>query len=292
MTSGFRALHPITLFLFYGGLLLSGMLLFHPVFLLTGIVLLIVLISIQKHAGTIVRMLPLYLLIGIAIVVINPLISHRGRHILFYFMDQPITLESVLYGVTMLLSLTLILLTSLSYNYNVTTDKFMYLFARLVPQSALVVMMALRFVPLLRRRLTQITLVQRTRGISVHEGSLTKRLKDGMTLVKVLLVWSLEEALQSADSMKARGYGTTKRTAYVVHRMDRRDRWLTGCLSVLIIGIAIGSALGWGRAVIYPRMQSMVFGVQDWILYICFCLYLLIPVIVEGKEWLSWKYSK
>lgn len=292
MTSGFRALHPITLFLFYGGLLLSGMLLFHPVFLLTGIVLLIILISIQKHAGTIVRMLPLYLLIGIAIVVINPLISHRGRHILFYFMDQPITLESVLYGVTMLLSLTLILLTSLSYNYNVTTDKFMYLFARLVPQSALVVMMALRFVPLLRRRLTQITLVQRTRGISVHEGSLTKRLKDGMTLVKVLLVWSLEEALQSADSMKARGYGTTKRTAYVVHRMDHRDRWLTGYLSVLIIGIAIGSALGWGRAVIYPRMQSMVFGVQDWILYICFCLYLLIPVIVEGKEWLSWKYSK
>lgn len=292
MTSGFRALHPITLFLFYGGLLLSGMLLFHPVFLLTGIVLLIVLISIQKHAGTIVRMLPLYLLIGIAIVVINPLISHRGRHILFYFMDQPITLESVLYGVTMLLSLTLILLTSLSYNYNVTTDKFMYLFARLVPQSALVVMMALRFVPLLRRRLTQITMVQRTRGISVHEGSLTKRLKDGMTLVKVLLVWSLEEALQSADSMKARGYGTTKRTAYVVHRMDHRDRWLTGYLSVLIIGIAIGSALGWGRAVIYPRMQSMVFGVQDWILYICFCLYLLIPVIVEGKEWLSWKYSK
>lgn len=292
MTSGFRALHPITLFLFYGGLLLSGMLLFHPVFLLTGIVLLIVLISIQKHAGTIVRMLPLYLVIGTAIVVINPLISHRGRHILFYFMDQPITLESVLYGVTMLLSLTLILLTSLSYNYNVTTDKFMYLFARLVPQSALVVMMALRFVPLLRRRLTQITLVQRTRGISVHEGSLTKRLKDGMTLVKVLLVWSLEEALQSADSMKARGYGTTKRTAYVVHRMDRRDRLLTGCLSVLIIGIAIGSALGWGRAVIYPRMQSMVFGVQDWMLYLCFCLYLLIPVIVEGKEWLSWKYSK
>lgn len=292
MNSGFRALHPITLFLFYGGLLLSGMLLFHPVFLLTGIILLIVLISIQKHAGTIVRMLPFYLLIGIAIVVINPLISHRGRHILFYFIDQPITLESVLYGVTMLLSLTLILLTSLSYNYNVTIDKFMYLFARLVPQSALVVMMALRFVPLLRRRLTQITLVQRTRGISVHEGSLTKRMRDGMTLVKVLLVWSLEEALQSADSMKARGYGTTKRTAYVVHRMDRRDRWLTGCLSVLIIVIMIGSALGWGRAVIYPRMQSMVFSMQDWILYLCFGLYLLIPVIVEGKEWLSWKYSK
>ncbi|WDF51097.1 energy-coupling factor transporter transmembrane component T [Paenibacillus sp. KACC 21273] len=292
MNSGFRALHPITLFLFYGGLLLSGMLLFHPVFLLTGIILLIVLISIQKHAGTIVRMLPFYLLIGIAIVVINPLISHRGRHILFYFMDQPITLESVLYGVTMLLSLTLILLTSLSYNYNVTTDKFMYLFAKFVPQSALVVMMALRFVPLLRRRLTQITLVQRTRGISVHEGSLTKRMRDGMTLVKVLLVWSLEEALQSADSMKARGYGTTKRTAYVVHRMDRRDRWLTGCLSVLIIVIMIGSALGWGRAVIYPRMQSMVFSMQDWILYLCFGLYLLIPVIVEGKEWLSWKYSK
>ncbi len=292
MTSGFRALHPVTLFLFYGGLLLCGMLLFHPVFLLTGIVLLVSLIVMQKHGGTIVKMLPLYLLIGIAIVVINPLISHRGRYILFYFMDQPITLESVLYGVTMLLSLTLILLTSLSYNYNVTTDKFMYLFARLVPQSALVVMMALRFVPLLRRRLSQITLVQRTRGISVHEGSLIKRMRDGMTLVKVLLVWSLEEALQSADSMKARGYGTTKRTAYVVHRMDRRDRWLTGCLSILIIVIMVGSALGWGRAVIYPRMQSMVFSMQDWILYICFGIYVLIPVIVEGKEWLSWKYSK
>lgn len=292
MTSGFRSLHPVTLFLFYGGVLLCGMLLFHPVFLITGIVLLLVLMSWQKQAGTIISLLPFYLLIGLAIVLINPLISHRGRHILFYFMDQPITLEAVLYGVTMLLSLTLILLISLSYNYNVTTDKFMYLFARLVPQSALVVMMALRFVPLLRRRLSQITLVQRTRGISVHEGSITKRMRDGMVLIKVLLVWSLEEALQSADSMKARGYGTSKRTSYVVHRMDRRDRWLTGCFAVLIICIAICGGLGWGRVVIYPRMESMSFSVQDWILYIGFCIYLLIPVVVEGKEWLSWKYSK
>lgn len=65
----------------------------------------------------------------------------------------------------------------------------------------------MRFVPLFIRRLTTITAIQKTRGIQMETGKIKTRAYNGMRLVQILLVCSLEEALQTADSMEARGYG-------------------------------------------------------------------------------------
>ncbi|MFB5677535.1 energy-coupling factor transporter transmembrane component T [Paenibacillus terreus] len=291
MNGGFRSLHPAALFLYYMCAVLFGMLLSHPVFLMTEICLLTGLIIMQKQGRALLRMLLYMLPIGGAIAVINPLVSHRGRHILFYLMDQPITLEALLFGITTMLSITVVLLASLSYNHNVTADKFMYLFGRLAPKTALVALMAMRFVPLLRLRLSQIAIVQQTRGISMKEGPLRKRIKNGTVLMKVLLVWSLEEAVETADAMKARGYGTARRTAYSVYRMDRRDHI---SLLYLAAGAAIvitGGVLDYGTLTIYPRMESLMPGIGDIILYLLFVSFLATPLILEGKEHLSWKLS-
>lgn len=92
-----------------------------------------------------------------SVAVINPLFSHRGSHILFYFMDQPITLEAVFYGLMMMTVLLTIFILFISYNYTVTADKFMYLFAGVAPKTALLTLMTIRFVPLFQRRLRQIS---------------------------------------------------------------------------------------------------------------------------------------
>lgn len=196
---------------------------------------------------------------GGLVAVLNPLFSHRGRHILFYFMDQPITLEAILYGVTMMLSLLCILLAFVSFQQIVTTEKWMYLFSRVAPRTALLTSMSIRFVPLFLRRLDQITTVQRIKGVSILEGNLKKRSKDGMLLVRVLLTWSLEEALQTADSMKARGYGVAKRSSYVIYRMDRRDWYVLLFLGAMALVCIWGWMQGFGVLTIYPRLENMQF---------------------------------
>lgn len=292
MRGGFASLHPAASFTYYAGLVILAMLLLHPIFLLTLVVAILSLIMLhgQRQRTKLWKMLPFYLAIGGLIAILNPLFSHRGWNILFYFMDQPITLEAILYGVTMMLSILSILLLFLSYQYIITPDKFMYLFSTIAPKTSLLTLMSIRFVPLLIRRLKQITMIQRTRGIDVRHGSYSKRMKDGLLLLRVLLMWSLEEALQTADSMKARGYGTAKRSAYTVYRMSRRDWGVLLFLLLTALLCCIGWAIGgFGSLQIYPTLEPMGLSLGDTVSYVCFCLFVGTPIILEGRERMAWK---
>lgn len=289
MNGGFASLHPVPCFVYYAGAILFGMLLFHPVYLTTAIVALLVLNVLHDRGKRLRQWLPFYVLTGVTAALLNPLFSHRGRHILFYFMDQPITLEAVLYGATLMLSLMAVLLAFLSYNYVITTEKFMYLFSAAAPKTALLALMSLRFAPLLKRRLRLISLVQSAKGISVREGGLRKRLRDGMLLLRILLVWSLEEALQTADSMKARGYGTGRRSAYNVYRMDRRDWAVLAFIAAAGLICVAGWTQGYGVLRIYPRLEPVAFTRWEGLVYGSFSAFMLTPIVVEGTGRLAWK---
>jgi energy-coupling factor transport system permease protein len=59
------------------------------------------------------------------------------------------------------------------------------------------------------------------------DGQRLERLKTSMSKVlnelSILLSWSMEEGLDTADSMKARGYGITRRSSFSIYRFTRRD---------------------------------------------------------------------
>ena len=62
--------------------------------------------------------------------------------------------------------------------------------------------------------------------------------------LQVLLICSLEDALQTADSMQARGFGVTKRTTYIRYRMERRDWYTLNYLIILFIAAIVCSNYG------------------------------------------------
>ncbi|WP_150265272.1 energy-coupling factor transporter transmembrane component T [Paenibacillus tepidiphilus] len=289
--SGFGAMHPAVALLYYAGLLLFALLQLHPLFLLTEIFG-IVLLTVLQGQVRLLRGVLWFLPVALSVALLNPLFSHRGTHILFYVWDRQITLEAVLYGlVTMTMLLTVFVL-FISYNYNITADKFMHLFAGAAPKTALLTWMAIRFVPLFQRRLREITRIQRVRGIDTGQGGLRKRMKDGMILLKVLVSWSLEEALQTADSMKARGYGVHKRSSYGGYRMDRLDKlvllWLAACACIPLAGWLAGH----GVPEIYPRLKPMEWGWEEGWMYAGLCLFVLTPPALEGKEKWLWRSSR
>jgi energy-coupling factor transport system permease protein len=293
MTTGFRSLHPLPCFVYYIGVMLLSMLLLHPVFLVAEVILLFIINLAYEGTGKMLRTLVVFLLVGLIIFVMNPLFSHRGAHILFYIGDQQVTLEAMLYGLTAALSPIAIIFTFLSYNRVVTSDKFLYLFGSLWPKGSLIVVMGMRFVPLLTRRLKQISLVQRTKGVSLTQGSLKERCQNGMKLLQILLTWSLEEGLQTADSMKARGYGTGPRSAYSPFRMQGKDRL------ALVYMVLLGAYCLWGRFMagygvltIYPRLEDLELNPGEWFVFGVFLLFISTPLLLDGKEWLRWRFSK
>lgn len=89
--------------------------------------------------------------------VMNPVFNHQGVTILFYLNNgNPITKESILYGVAAACMFVTVIVWFSCYNVVMTSDKFIYIFGKILPALSLIFSMVLRFVP---RYLAQIKVI-------------------------------------------------------------------------------------------------------------------------------------
>src|SRR5690625_5073640 len=197
MENGIRGYHPYVLFVYY---LCTGSLMMyfnHPLFLLT-VLMWMIYVNISHGSGAALKKWTIPLLVmSFVIILLNPFLVSRGTNILFYFRGKQVTLEATIYGTVMALSIVAIIIMFVSFNLILNGNKFLYVFSKMLPRTAFLVMLSIRFVPLLKRRYDEIAAVQYVRGMSVSVGKIRERLKNGMVMIQVLLTWSLEEALQT-----------------------------------------------------------------------------------------------
>lgn len=292
MENGFRGIHPFVVLFYYICVGTLAMYFNHPLFLIIILILMIGVNLTHDRGKTLKKWAPLLLTMSTFFILLNPLFVSRGTTILFYFLDRQVTLEAFIYGIVMALGIVIILTLFVSFNLILNGNKFLYIFSQILPRTAFLLMLSIRFVPLLKSRLNEISDVQRIRGMAVTSGRPKDRVKNGMIMLQILLTWSLEEAVQTADSMKARGYGTGKKTSYILYRMAKRDWvWLLSIFTLLGICIA-GGSLGYGKIYIYPELGTLHLYPLDWLLLGSMMILVAFPLFVEGREQLRWKSLK
>lgn len=292
MQAAIHQQHPFVNLLYYSCVGVLVMFFLHPIFLLTAIFLLMILNILHGNIERMKKSSLYFFLMGAIIILLNPIFVRRGATILFYFRHNPVTLEAVIYGLVMALLLISILFLFLSFNHVIHGRKFMYLFGKVWPQLALLVMLTIRFVPLFLRRWREIYDVQKVKHYSMSNGPIKARAKTGMLYMQKLLTWSLEEALQSAESMKARGFGQKRRAVYQAYTMTGRDWGVTfALLSLTILGI-VGAKQKHGVLAIYPELGSFAFTMSDLFFYMLFFIIVSFPLILEGAEQIRWRLSR
>lgn len=291
MGNGIQTVHPFVMFFYYICIGFFAMFFNHPIFLFAGCLALIA-VNLSHDGGAAMKQwAPMMIGMTVLIILVNPFINSRGTHVFFYFRGKQVTLEATLYGVVTSMSLLMILLLFISLNIVLNGNKLLYIFSRILPKTAFLIMLSIRFVPLLKRRLMEIQDVQRLKGMTISQGSLRERARSGMSILQILLSWSLEEAIETADSMKARGYGSGKRKPYIPYRMNTSDKqWLT-YLALLFTVCVAGGFLGYGKIIIYPALGTLHLYPLDWTVLACSLAVALFPVIVEGRELQKWNYS-
>jgi energy-coupling factor transport system permease protein len=291
MGTRFAKFHPLVSFLFYAGAVMLLILMLHPVFQIVSFILILAINIIHDRLAGLRRWKYLLTITFIMMVLLNPLFNERGRHLLFMAGEHRITLEAVLYGGMNALSIIGIIAIFVSYNVIMTPNKLLYLFSKFLPQFAVLLMLTLRFIPLMNRRMEEITLVQKSKGISVTNGSWGTRVKTAFAYVQTLLTYSLEEAIQTADSMRARSYGNGPRTTYEYFRFRGKDFIAVAVLTVLITLIIYGRMSGYGVLTVYPMMEEWRFVPWDRAVMVFYCLYLSFPIYVEAGEAFRWRLS-
>lgn len=112
-----------------------------------------------------------------------------------------------------------------------------------VHELALMLSIALRFIPTLLEETDKIMKAQKARGVDFETGSLMKRAKHMIPIVIPLFISAFRRAEELALAMEARGYrGGEGRTRLRQLRMTWRDALLAG------IAILLVAWLGWWRA--------------------------------------------
>ncbi|MBQ8144954.1 MAG: energy-coupling factor transporter transmembrane protein EcfT [Butyricicoccus sp.] len=286
----FSGYHPIINFLYFALVLIFTMFFMHPVSMLISLTCSIT-YAVYLNGRQAVRFSLLYLLpMALLAMVVNPAFNHEGATILTYLpTGNPLTLESILYGLASGVLLASVITWFSCYSAVMTSDKFVYLFGRIIPALSLVLSMTLRFVPKFKAQLHVVSEAQRCVGRDVTDGSMVQRIKNAVTILSIMVTWSLENAIETADSMKSRGYGLPGRTAFSIYRFDDRDKaalaWLCFC-GVYIIAGWLAGGLDWRY---YPTIKGALLGafpISFQIIYLALCL---TPVFLNRMEDRKWK---
>jgi len=284
----FSKCHPAVNFLFFVGAIGMSVVIQHPAYLLAGVVtgaIYYLLLNGKKGWKTILGLLPVFIILT----VINPLFNTLGATPLFHIGSRPYTLEALFYGAALASMFVIMMLWFGCYNKVLTSDKFTCLFGNLIPSISLLLVMVFRMVPNFIRKTQQIIGARKSIGKGAVETATKKeKLYDGMIVLGALTGWALEGSVVTGDSMRARGYGTAKRSSFMIYRMTLSD-WGLLAVMVLFFALTITAAFFGQFAAVFVPNVSIAPVSWGLLTYIC---YLLIPTALHVKEAIQWHISR
>lgn len=290
MGDAFSKYHPVVNFLYFTFIFGFSMVFMHPISLMISLIgSFLYSIELKGKKGSkfnFVILLPTILLTAL----INPVFNHEGATILTYLpTGNPLTLESIAYGLAASTMLGTIFTWFTSFNIIMTSDKFVYLFGRIIPGLSLILSMSLRFVPKFKAQIKVVSEAQRSIGRDVSNGGLFERIGHGITILSIMITWALENSIETADSMKSRGYGLPGRTAFSIYRLDTRDKKALSAILLLGGYIFIGGLLGGMEWHYFPTLNGMSLGLYSLSLWLAYFILCIIPIIANRQEARQWK---
>lgn len=287
----FESYHPLVNVVYFIGVLLLILFCDNPLILMLWIFFSILFLSCYRKKSEICKIILRTFLLCFATACINPMLSHNGVTVLFFMNGKAVTLEAVIYGGYIGLLLSAVMFWGGCLNQVMSSDKFIYITGRGMPHLALVISMSMRFIPLFKRKASEIYAYQKI-NMKKNRPSYADKLLLGMKTFSIVMTWSFENALDTADSMKSRGYGIRKRTSYSVYRFTLRDAvFLSVFLTAGILIFLLWKDSGI-NVTFYPVFRQPERSIENIMIYCLWGGASGIPWIFEIKEKILWNYYR
>lgn len=291
--SQFSSCHPAVNMVFFLFAITITMFSNDPIFLVITIVFSwwysILLRGKEGIKFNIIVTVPVFLFMAL----INTLFTHNGATVLFYISDNRITLEAFIFGAASALLLSAIIVWFSCFNVVMSSDKIIYIFGKAAPVLGLTFSMIFRFIPLLKNRYREISLGQKCMGRHGEKG-LMNRTRQLVKEVSILISWSLEASIETADSMEARGYGLHGRTSFHLFKFSGRDKKMMAILLISGVIALIGCGMGETSIYYYPVIRMAEWSILRIASLLAYCALLASPLIMDilgEKRWQRLRYE-
>lgn len=292
MRDEFSRFHPLNNFIYFAAVIIFSTIYTEPVLLLISLFCAMAYSVYLDGKKSLKLSLIAVLPIAVFAAVINAAFNHNGMTVLSYLpTGNPITLESVIFGLCAACLFANVILWFFCFNRVVTSDKFIYLFGKILPSLSLVLSMIMRFVPIFKQQHQKVTAAQKTLQTGSENTGLKSKIRHSVNIFSIMLTWSLENSIITADSMNSRGYGIKGRTAFSYYRFYSRDGFLIAAQLVMIALLIILTAFGSSHIYFYPyyEYELNAMHICGYIVYLSFCL---LPLIINLTEDIKWNYFR
>lgn len=288
MQSKFGTFHPTVIFLYFIVTIAFSIFVMHPVFLaislITSITYSIILSGSKALKFNIYIILPM----ALVSIIINIVFNHNGQTVVGYLpWDAPITYESIVAGLATAAMIAVVICWFSCYNVIMTSDKFIYIFGKRLPSISLILSMIFRFVPRFKAHFKKTVIAQRCIGYDISTGKLSQRIKNLTKVMSVMTSWALENSVETADSMKGRGYGIKGRTNFIIYKFQKND---LVALIYIILSFAYIFINILKNGVAYEYYPTVNIQMDLTEVFVAFLLLCAMPIIIEIQEILKWKY--
>ncbi len=286
-----KALHPFSAFCFYAAVIIITAAVQHPLVLLISFfsaLLFVLLGKCGKISGKAVLSAVLVCIFGTAV---NLLFNNEGQTVLIRLScGNAVTLETAIYSAFAFFMMTALVLWLFTTGSCFGSDKLMYLFGRTFPSLGLLISMTMRFIPYFAKRFKETAAAQKFLGCDINGKGVKNKLRAVLKITSVALSASLENAGYTAQSMKYRGYGSTKRSFYSVYRFTKRD-FAVVTLTLLCVAATVSAfctgLLSYGYYPVF-KVHTDALGIPALLLWGAFCL---IPCGITLYDEIKWRRS-
>ena len=288
MISIMNRLHPFTVFIYYALVIGITAFMMHPVILGISFIGVMAFKIIEREEFKI-KSVAVCIMAFLVLSLLNPLFYHNGKTVLLVINQNPITLEAIIYGMVAAGVIITVLLWCQKMAQYMTTDKTMYLIGKLSKKGALIIAMVFRLMPQYRTQAKEIRETQKALGLFKKE-SYIEKLISHFHVFSAMVTWALEHSVDTADSMRARGYGIRKRSSYTNYRFQIWDAVYI-VVMLTILGIVLAQSMRNQLSVTYyPEFSLKYVIAENWGTYLTYGFLVFMMPMVESKEIIKWNY--
>lgn len=288
----FYKFHPIVNFIYFAFVILFAMFLMNPICIIISFISSFCYTAILCGKNGVKFNLYMIPIVIIAIL-INVLFNHKGATILGYFDNgNPLTMESVVYGIASGMMLITVISWFNLFNKVITTDKILYIFGKRFPSLSLLFSMIFRFVPRFTNQIKEISNAQKCIGKDIENGNLIQKIKNGLSILSAEITLAFDNSIETAESMKARGYKSGDRTFFTIYKMNSRDKKVL--ITIIIVGIYVllGICFGATSHCYYPEFRMQEVNLYTSSIFFMYAFLCIIPIIIEIGEEIKWRKLK
>lgn len=211
---------------------------------------------------------------------VNPMVNHLGVTVLFYLFSNPVTAEAFYYGVAAGSVFAAVIMWFYAFRSVMTGENFAAAAGRAMPKTALTLRIALGCEPALRSDIREISDARAMLGEK-------RNLRHGLKTLDAAVGCALEDSVETAAQLRARGFGLRPRTDYGAAKGG------TVFFTVAAVAFAVTAAARvFSGAYFYYPVFTMPYGAADIVSAVAFGALCFLPAATGAYGKLKWRLSK